>query len=339
MSEAQGKLLQGEMNMTLNMTIMTSARDAVGKCLATLGGEYDNMLVLTADVDTSSRIQAFKEKYPDLVVLYVTGNEFKTQYMDAVNVRNKLTDFLAFYMKIDVLIGDDIQDLIGPGSQGAFFNIFNHLHENGKQLIFTSDRSPADLRNFEERLLSRLKWGLSVELQAPDFATRLAMLRARCFREGVRIDDDVLVYIATNVKKNFRELEGTLMCLIAQATLIRKPVTIELAREVTGQIVSEESSELTIEKVMQSVCDYFNITKEILLSRTRKRQIVQARQIAMYLCRNRINCSLSTIGNEIGGKDHATVLHACSTVNDLIETDKLFRQYVSDIEKMLVSVN
>ena len=242
-------------------------------------------------------------------------------------------------MKMDVHIVDDIQELSSPGVQNAFFHIFNHLHQNGKQLVFTSDRAPADLKNFEERLLSRLKWGLSVELQAPDFATRLAMLRARCFREGVRIDDDVLVYIATNVKKNFRELEGTLMCLIAQATLIRKPVTIELAREVTGQIVSEESSELTIEKVMQSVCDYFNITKEILLSRTRKRQIVQARQIAMYLCRNRINCSLSTIGNEIGGKDHATVLHACSTVNDLIETDKLFRQYVSDIEKMLVSVN
>ena len=282
---------------------------------------------------------AIKEQCPDLVVLYIPAHRLKTQYMEAVAVKNKLTDFLAFYMKMDVLIVDDIQELSSPGVQNAFFHIFNHLHQNGKQLVFTSDRAPADLKNFEERLLSRLKWGLSVELQAPDFATRLAMLRARCFREGVRIDDDVLVYIATNVKKNFRELEGTLMCLIAQATLIRKPVTIELAREVTGQIVSAESSELTIEKVMQSVCDYFNITKEILLSRTRKRQIVQARQIAMYLCRNRINCSLSTIGNEIGGKDHATVLHACSTVNDLIETDKLFRQYVSDIEKMLVSVN
>ena len=140
---------------------------------------------------------AIKEKFPDKVVLYVTGNEFKTQYMDAVSVRNKLVDFLAFYMKIEVLIIDDIQDLLGPGSQNALFNVFNHLHENGMQLIFTSDRAAADLQNFEERMLSRLKWGLSVELQNPTYQTRLEMLRARSFREGVRISDEVLVYLAT----------------------------------------------------------------------------------------------------------------------------------------------
>ncbi|MCQ2148164.1 MAG: DnaA/Hda family protein, partial [Bacteroidales bacterium] len=134
---------------------------------------------------------SIKEKYPELVVLYVTGNEFKTQYMDAVNVRNKLTDFLAYYMKIDVLLVDDMQDLIGAGSQGAFFNVFNHLHQNGKQLIFTSDRAPVDLQNFEERLLSRFKWGLSVELNKPDYETRLSMLKSRSYREGVRISDDV----------------------------------------------------------------------------------------------------------------------------------------------------
>lgn len=281
---------------------------------------------------------AIKEQRPDLVVLYVPANRLKTQYMDAVAVKNKLTDFLAFYMKMDVLIVDDIQELSSPGVQNAFFHIFNHLHQNGKQLIFTSDRSPADLRNFEERLLSRLKWGLSVELEVPDFATRLAMLRARSFREGVELSDDVLIYLATRVKRNFRELEGALISLIAHSTLAQKPVTVELAESVTGQIVSEEKNELTIDKVMQTVCEYFNITREMLLSKSRKRQIVQARQIAMFLCRNRINCSLSTIGTEIGGKDHATVLHACSTVSDLIETDKMFKQYVGDIEKMLVSV-
>ena len=281
---------------------------------------------------------AIKEKYPDQVVLYVTGNEFKTQYMDAVNVRNKLTDFLAFYMKIDVLIVDDIQDLLGPGTQNAFFNVFNHLHENGKQLIFTSDRAPADLKNFEERLLSRLKWGLSVELQRPSYATRLEMLKARSFREGVTVSEEVLEYLATRIKSNFRELEGALISLIAHATLIHKEMTVELAEKITGKIVGEEKTEVTIDKVQKTVCDYFNITKDTLLSKSRKRQIVQARQIAMYMSRTLVGCSLSIIGTELGGKDHATVLHACNTVSDLMSTDKSFKQYVSDIEKMLVTV-
>ena len=281
---------------------------------------------------------AIKKKYPDLVVLYVPANRFKTQYMDAVNVRNKLTDFLAFYIKMDVLIMDDIQYLMGQSTQNAFFNIFNHLHQSGKQLIFTSDRPPVELENFEERLLSRLKWGLSVELQKPDFSTRLEMLKARSFREGVKLSDDVLHFLATRIKSNFRELEGALISLIANATLAHKEITIELAEKITEKIVGEQQTDITIDKVQKVVCDYFNITRDELLSKTRKRQIVQARQIAMYMSRTLINCSLSTIGAEIGGKDHATVLHACSTVNDLMTTDKTFKQYVSDIEKILVPV-
>ena len=278
------------------------------------------------------------EKNPDLIVLYVTGNEFKNQYVQAVNVRNQLTDFMAFYQRIDVLIVDDIQDLVGQGSQAAFFNIFNHLHQMGKQLIFTSDRAPVDLRNFEERLLSRFKWGLSVELCRPDFSTRLAMLKSRSLREGIDIDDEILEYLASRVKSNFRELEGILISLIAHATLAHRDISMELAAEVTDKIVSDNVSDITIEKVQDTVCDYFKLSKEELLSLSRKRQIVQARQIAMYMCRNLItNCSLSTIGAEIGGKDHATVLHACSTVSDLMSTDRNFKQYVMDIEKILVS--
>ena len=281
---------------------------------------------------------SIKKKYPELVVLYVAANRFKTQFMDAVNVKNKLTDFLAFYMKMDVLIIDDIQDLVGPSTQNAFFNIFNHLHQSGKQLIFTSDRPPVELENFEARLLSRLKWGLSVELQKPDFNTRLEMLKARAFREGVKLSDDVLHFLATRIKSNFRELEGALISLIANATLAHKEITVELAEHITEKIVGEQQNDITIDKVQKVVCDYFNITRDTLLSKTRKRQIVQARQIAMYMSRSLINCSLSTIGAEIGGKDHATVLHACTTVTDLMSTDKTFKQYVSDIEKMLVPV-
>ena len=281
---------------------------------------------------------AIHDAYPDLIVLYVTGNEFKTQYMNAIH-QNKLADFMAYYMRIDVLVVDDIHELVGPASQNAFFNIFNHLHQSGKQLVFTSDRAPVDLMNFEERLLSRFKWGLSVELDKPDQQTRLAMLKARCSREGVSVSDDVLELLASKIRSNFRELEGALISLLASATLCHEEITRELAEKVTGNIVSEERDEVIMDKVQDVVCEYFNITRETLLSKSRKRNIVQARQIAMYMSRNLIGgCSLSTIGMELGGKDHATVLHACNTVSDLMSTDKLFRQYVSDIERMLVPV-
>ena len=331
-----GNLVTGECNK-MGITAGESISNAPGKTpfnpLFLFGGPGLGKTHLAQAIGIS-----IKEKYPEQVVLYVPANRFKTQYMDAVSVKNKLTDFLAFYMKMDVLIIDDIQELVSPGTQNAFFHIFNHLHQSGKQLIFTSDRCPADLQNFEERLLSRLKWGLSVQLEKPDFTTRLTMLKARCFREGVSINEDVLIYLANRVKTNFRELEGSLISLIASATLAHKEITIEMAEKITGNIVSEQSSEVTIDKVKKAVCEYFNIPGEILLSKTRKRQIVQARQIAMYMSRTLINCSLATIGSQIGGKDHATVLHACTTVSDLITIDKNFKRYVSDIEKMLVPV-
>ena len=270
------------------------------------------------------------------MVLYVTGNEFKTQYMDAVK-GNRIVDFIAFYQRIDVLIVDDIQDLVGQASQNTFFNVFNHLHQNGKQLIFTSDRAPVDLQNFEERLLSRFKWGLSVELSRPDYNTRLEMLRGRAQREGVTLSEDVLSFLASRIKTNFRELEGTFTSLVAYATLGHRNIDVDLAQNITGKIVGEEETEVSMETIISTVCEYFNITREQMLSRSRVRQIVQARQIAMYECRNLIqNCSLSTIGAELGGKDHATVLHACTTVHDLMSTDKLFRQWVEDIEGMIV---
>ena len=279
---------------------------------------------------------AIKDRFPDLIVLYVSGNEFKIQYMDAVK-RNIIPSFMAYYMKIDVLIVDDIQELKGQSSQNTFFNVFNHIHQSGGQLVFTSDRAPSDLQDFEERLLSRFKWGLSVELSRPDYETRLHMLRARSQREGVDVSEEVLSFLASRVKSNFRELEGTLISLVAHATLGHRDITIDLAESVTGKIVSEQSADVSIDLIVNTVCEYFNITRDMLLSKSRKRQIVQARQIAMYECRNLIgSCSLSTIGAELGGKDHATVLHACTTVQDLVATDKLFRQWVEDIEGMIV---
>ena len=279
---------------------------------------------------------AVHEKYPELVVRYLNGHEFKMQYVDAVTVRNKLNDFLALYKKIDVLIVDDIQDLQSPGAQGAFFSIFNYLHQSGKQLIFTSDRPPVELQNFEERLLSRFKWGLSVELLHPDYSTRLQMLQALCRREGVTMGQEVLEYLASRIKTNFRELEGAFLSVMAYATTNHAENSVELAARVTEKIVSSSVNELSIGRVQSSVCEYFGISTEELVSKSRKRQIVQARQIAMYLCRTLLpNCSLSTIGAETGGKDHATVLHSCNIVSDMMATDRTFKKYVSDLASQL----
>ncbi|MBO4447587.1 MAG: chromosomal replication initiator protein DnaA, partial [Bacteroidales bacterium] len=275
-------------------------------------------------------------RFPEMIVLYVTANQFKTQYMDAFK-GNRIVDFIAFYQRIDLLIVDDIQDLqSASGSQNAFFNVFNHLHQNGKQLVFTSDRPAVELQNFESRLLSRFKWGLSVQLGRPDYQTRLQMLKSRRDREGVLISDEVLEYIASRVKSNFRELEGALVSVMAHSTLNHQESSVELAARITENIVGEEQSEISITSIQDSVCEYFNITREEMLSSSRKRQIVQARQISMYLSRNLLsNCSLATIGSETGGKDHATVLHACTTVSDLMSTDRNFKRYVTDIEASL----
>lgn len=277
-----------------------------------------------------------KKKFPEKIVLYVSANRFMTQYIDAVNVKNKMTDFLHFYQMIDVLILDDVQEFAEKqGTQNAFFHIFNHLHQSGKQLILTSDKAPVDLQGLEQRLLSRFKWGLSVELTAPSYNTRLEIIKAKSQKDGIELPEDILHFIASKVVGSVREIEGTLVTLIANATHCKEEITMDLAQRLTDKIVSVSNQEISLERIQNEVCGYFNITRDVMLSKTRKREIVQARQIAMYLGRNHTKTSLAAIGAQIGGKDHATVLHACNTVTDLIETDRNFKQYVTDIEKLL----
>lgn len=277
-----------------------------------------------------------KKKHPEKIVLYVTADHFKTQYMDAVNVKNKLTDFLHFYQSIDTLIVDDVHEFAERhGTQNAFFQIFNHLHQLDKQLILTSDKAPVDLQGLEQRLLSRFKWGLTTELLPPDYQTRVEILKSKSFREGISLPEDVIEYIASKITDNVRELEGTLVSLMANATFTKKKITIELAKALIEKIVSIPKNDISIGKIKNTVCNYFGITNEMFLSNTRKREIVQARQIAMYLSRNMTNTSLDSIGTQIGGKNHATVLYACNTVCDLMDTDRSFRQYITDIEKQL----
>ena len=276
-----------------------------------------------------------KEQSPDKIVLYVNANKFQTQFVESIRNNNK-NDFLHFYQMIDVLILDDVQEFAGKEkTQDTFFHIFNHLHQSGKQLILTCDRPPIELQGMEQRLLSRFKWGLLADLQKPDFETRLAILKKKAYNDGIELHDDIFEYLATNITNNIRELEAVLISLYAQSTLNRKEITLELARQMIDKLVKHTSREITIDYIQKIVCDYYRIPIDIMQSKTRKREIVQARQVSMFFSKNMTKSSLASIGAQIGGKDHATVLHACKTVNNLIDTDKHFRHQIAEIEKKI----
>ncbi len=269
------------------------------------------------------------------IVLYVTADKFQTQFIDAI-MDNKKNDFVHFYQSIDLLIIDDVQFLSGKEkTQDVFFHIFNHLHQNGKQLILTSDKAPVDIIGMEQRLLSRFKWGLSADLQAPGLETRLAILRKKIKKDGIEISNEVIEYIAYSITTNVRELEGALISLLAQASLNKKEINIDLARNMLDKFVRNTVREVSIDYIQKVICDYFDIPIEIMKSKTRKREIVQCRQLAMYFAKQLTKNSLAMIGKHCGNKDHATVLHACKTVNNLADTDKRFKGYISDIEKRL----
>ena len=279
---------------------------------------------------------AIKERMPEKLVLYVSAGTFQSQFVDATMGKNKMNDFLLFYQRMDVLIIDDVQDFASKvGTQGAFFHIFNYLQNSGKQLVLTSDCAPVQLSGLEERLLSRFKWGLSAELLPPSFETRVDILKSKCLHEGVDLSDEIIDFLASKVKTNVRDLVGAYRTLILNSIFAKKAITMDLADSVVNSLVSDTKREISINTIQSTVCNYFSLEPEQLHSNSRKREIVQARQLAMYLSREMTNSSLSTIGSQIGGKDHATVLHAIKTVKDLMETDRGIRQYVSDLKKKL----
>lgn len=276
-----------------------------------------------------------KDKYPEKTVLYISAEKFTQQYIDSVKKNNR-NDFIHFYQIIDVLIIDDVQFFSGKtGTQDVFFHIFNHLHQNGKQVILTSDKAPVDMQDIEQRLLSRFKWGLSAELQTPDFETRVSILKNKLYRDGVDMPDDIIEYVAKNIKTNVRELEGAIISLIAQSSFNKKEITIDLARIIVEKFVKNTKREVSVDYIQKVVSDYFQMDIDTLQSKTRKRHIVQARQLAMFFAKKFTKASLASIGSQIGKRDHATVLHACKTVDNLTSTDKQFKKYVEDITKKL----
>ena len=276
-----------------------------------------------------------KDKYPDKTVLYISAEKFMQQFIDSVKKNNR-NDFIHFYQIIDVLIIDDVQFLSGKtGTQDVFFHIFNHLHQHGKQVILTSDKAPVDMQDIEQRLLSRFKWGLSAELQSPDFETRVSILKNKLYRDGVEMPEEIVEYVAKHIKSNIRELEGAIISLIAQSSFNKKEITIDLAKQVVEKFVKNTKREVSIDYIQKIVSDYFQMDVDTLQSKTRKRHIVQARQLAMFFAKKLTKASLASIGSQIGKRDHATVLHACKTVNNLSTTDKQFRKYVEDLSKKL----
>ncbi|MBB4119990.1 chromosomal replication initiator protein [Mesonia hippocampi] len=278
-----------------------------------------------------------KDKYPEKTVLYISAEKFTQQFIESVK-KNTRNDFIHFYQLIDVLIVDDIQLLSGKaGTQDVFFHIFNHLHQNGKQVILTSDKAPVDIQDIEQRLLSRFKWGLSAELQQPDYETRISIIKNKLYRDGVEMPEDIIEYLANNIKTNIRELEGAIISLIAHSSFNKKDITLSLAKKIVENYVKNTKREVSIDYIQKVVSDYFQMDIEVLQSKTRKRHIVQARQLAMYFSKKLTKASLASIGSQIGKRDHATVLHACKTVNNLSATDKQFKKYVEDLNKKLNS--
>lgn len=275
------------------------------------------------------------EKDKEKAVLYVSSEKFTNQFIQSLR-NNAIEDFVNFYHNIDVLIIDDIQFLANRHkTQEIFFHIFNQLHQSQKQIIVTSDRPAKELDGMEERLISRFKWGLSADLHSPDFETRIAILESKMSKEGIELPNDVVEFICYNIQSNIRELEGVLISLIAQSTLNRREVNVALAKDVVRNFVTQINKEITVENIKRLVAEHFDVPIDKLQGKTRKRSIVIARQLSMYLAKNMTNKSLKTIGENFGGRDHSTVIYSCKAVQDLMDTDSVIRDTVSDLEKKI----
>lgn len=274
-----------------------------------------------------------KDAFKDKLILYVSSEKFTNQFIEALK-NNNVQEFANFYLQVDVLILDDVQFLSGKEkTQEIFFHIFNHLHQSGKQIIMTSDCPPKDLKGLQERLLSRFKWGLTADLQQPDFETRIAIIHKKMQSENIEIPNTVIEYLAYSIDTNVRELEGVLISLIAQASLTKKFIDLELAKQTIQNIVQNIESEVSIDYIQKFISQYFNVSIDLLKAKTRKREIVVARQVAMYFAKEYTNMSLKSIGYNFGNRDHSTVIHAITSVNDMMDTDRKFNATMQELIK------
>lgn len=273
-----------------------------------------------------------KENFPEKRVLYLSAHLFHVQFVDA-SLKNKTNDFIHFYQQIDVLILDDVQELVGmTKTQNTFFHIFNHLKQNGKQIILTCDRAPSDLQGMEERLVTRFKWGLLAELGQPNEQLRHDILESKIHRNGLKIPKSVVDYISENVTDSVRELEGIVTSLVAYSVVFNRNVDLSMARHIVSNATSVERKPITIDDVIAQVCDYCKVSRNDVFSKSRKANLVEARQIAMYLAQKYAKLSTSKIGLLVGNRNHTTVIHSINAVKDLLQQDQEFRHRVEEIE-------
>lgn len=272
----------------------------------------------------------------DFAVLYVSSETFTNEFVQAIR-NNRASEFTTFYRNIDVLIVDDIQFFSGKEkTQEEFFHIFNALHQDGKQIILSSDRAPKDIPDIEDRLISRFSWGLSADLQIPEYETRYAILERKANDNGINIDSNIIEFIAHNFKSNVRDLEGAIIKLLATASLKHvDEIDLNMAKSVLKDMVKSSNSQVSIESIQNYVCEYFGIDTNKVREKTRKQEIVEARQIAMYLSKKFTKSSLKTIGLQFGGRDHSTVIHAISTVEERLSTSPKHKRILNELEQKI----
>lgn len=275
------------------------------------------------------------EKFPDKKVIYLSTDSFTVEFVEAIQ-SNRVNEFQNFYRNIDVLIIDDIQFLTGKEkTQDLFFHIFNTLHQARKQIILSSDRPPKELKGMDERLISRFKWGLAADIQPPEYEMRIAILKSKAEEFGMTISNDIVEYIASNITSNIRELEGCLIKMLATASLNSKDISIDLARKIVREIASDRKLNLSIDDITKLVCEYLNVPENKVRDKTRKKEIVMARQLSMYFAKEFTKASLKTIGLHFGGRDHSTVIHACSSIEAALKDDSQLAEIVGKLKNKI----
>jgi len=276
------------------------------------------------------------KNFPNKRVIYLSTDIFTVEFVEAIQ-SNRVNDFSNFYRSMDVLIIDDIQFLIGKEkTQDLFFHIFNILHQSKKQIILTSDKPPKNLKGLDERLTSRFQWGLSADIQPPELETRIAILKKKAEAYGMVVSGEILDYIATNITSNIRELEGCLIKILANSSLNSKEITFELVKETVKEIATDKKIiNINIDSITKTVCNHFNIAENKIREKTRKKEVVQARQIAMYLSKEMTNSSLKTIGLHFGGRDHSTVVYACNSIETSKENDSALKKLLNDLKNQV----
>ena len=273
-----------------------------------------------------------KETYPQKRVLYVSARLFQVQFTDATR-QNKVNDFIHFYQTIDVLIVDDIQEwATSPKTVDTFFHVFNHLFRLGKQIILASDRPPVDLKWLQERMLTRFSCGLIAELEKPNVQLCVDILHSKCKRDGLKIPEDVIQFIAETANGSVRDLEGVVNSLMAYSIVYNSGIDMRLAERVIKRAVKVDNHPLTVDDILEKVCGHYNVTQQNVFSKSRKRDYVIVRQVSMYLAQKYTKMPAARIGQLIGGRDHSTVIHSCSTIEQRLKVDKSFSAELTSIE-------